>query len=479
MSFREYVFVKALTERVENARMMSRVFQPSWLETAPLQPVLQAIYQFVADKGVPPNISTLREMMRRRDEQFYANRMKAVLDQLEATEVEIPDALHELDLARDVAISRSLGELVQSEGFRAMQAEHQGTDIIDSLNVWMRSFMGQQEGVEMNLREAIDYLVAERAWNANENIWIKSGLGFLDEWCGGGLQKKEFGILIGPTGHGKSVLLTVIAHNIAKQLERNVLYLSNELTMKEIAERYLSRITGERLDWVRQDPAVAYKGLDRHWVAGMHDHLRLVENLGTWSTDYIESVIAKYINLYGWKPDVIVVDYMERMKPTVEGLNREKTWIWLKEIGQDLVRLAKKGDYLVWTACQTNRTGYNTHSELSLEQAQGSIQHLQQADFITMFRKVPHPNHAVAKMDMLQFACRKARSARADQPMLYVEADLKRMWISENVTTELIKPVGNDAFEEKAAGGGGDSETPRRARGRRKKEEDSDEDPPF
>ena len=449
MSFREYVFVKALTERPENARMMSRVFQPSWLESAPLQPVLQAIYQFLTDKGVPPNISTLREIMRRRDEQFYANRMKAVLDQLEATEVEIPDALHELDLARDVAISRSLGELVQSESFRNMQAEHQGAEIVDSLKTWMRSFESQQDGVEMNLREAIDHLVAERSWNANENIWIKSGLPFLDEWCGGGLQKKEFGIVFAPTGQGKSVLLTIIAHNIAKQLERNVLYFSNELTMKEIAERYLSRITGERLDWVRQDPSLAYKGLDRHWVAGMHDRLRLVENLNDWSTDYIESVIGKYINLYGWKPDVIIVDYMERMVPTVARMNRENTWTWLKQIGQDLVRLAKKGDYLIWTACQTNRSGYNTNNEMSLEQAQGSIQHVQQADFVTMCRKVPHPD-ATRKLDMLQFACRKARSARADQPMLYVEADLRRMWISENVTTQLIKTVADDsAFDEK------------------------------
>lgn len=447
------MFVKALTERPENARMMSRIFQPSWLETASLQPVLQSIYEFLAENGVPPNVSTLREIMRRRDEQFYANRMKAVLDQLEGTNVEVSDALHELGIARDVAISRSLAELVQSEGFRNMQAEHQGPEIVDSLKTWMRSFDGQQDGVEMNLREAIDYLVAERSWNANENIWIKSGLPFLDEWCGGGLQKKEFGIVIAPTGQGKSVVLTIIAHNIAKQLEKNVLYLSNELTMKEIAERYLSRITGERLDWVRQDPAMAYKGLDRHWVAGMHERLRLVENLNDWSTDYIESVISKYINLYGWKPDVIIVDYMERMTPTVARMNRENTWTWLKQIGQDLVRLAKKGDYLVWTACQTNRSGYNTNNELSLEQTQGSIQHLQQADFVVMCRKVPHPDHSAKKMDMLQFACRKARSARADQPMLYVEADLKRMWISENVSTELVRAVANkEAFEPKKEG---------------------------
>lgn len=436
MPFREKIFIKALTERPETARLMMRVFEPGWLDEAPLQPVLHEIYEFIKKTGIPPSVGTLREVFKKQNETFYENRMKLVLDELEAERPEPSDVLYEIEQARSIAVTRSFAELVYGERVRSLVEEGEAVELMEELNKWRRSFEGDGDAVEMNVKEAIDYLIQARAFEANENIWIRSGLPFLDEWCGGGLQKSETGMILAPTGQGKSVVLTVIAHNIAKQLERNVLLITNELTMRQEAERFLSRITGHALHEVRQDPLHACHGLERHWVSGMHKHLRLVEKLHEFDTDYIEGLVAKYVNLYGWKPDVIVIDYMERMRPTVSGVRRDQSWNWLKYVAQDIVRMAKRGPYLVWTAAQVNRSGYDNKAEMSLAHAQGSMMHLQEVDFVAIMRKMRQTD-PTSKMDLLQFACRKARSAKADALTVYVEADLARMYITENIRTEV------------------------------------------
>lgn len=437
MPFREKIFIKALTERPETARLMLRVFEPTWLMDAELQPVLHEINEFTKKNAIPPSVGTLREIFKKQDETYYDNRMKAVLDEVEDQAATASDILYECEQARSLAVTRSFGQLIHSEHIRALQEEGEAVELMEELRKWMRTFEGSGDSVEMNIKEAIDYLVKERAFEANESVWIKTGLPFIDEWCGGGLQKTETGIVLAPTGSGKSVILTIIAHNIAKQLERNVLLITNELTMRQEAERFLSRITGSPLQEVRMDPLHAYKGLERHWSAGMHKHLRLVEKLQEFDTDWIEGLIAKYVNMYGWRPDVIVIDFIERMRPTVRDVRRDQSWNWLKYIAQDLVRLAKRGRYLVWTAAQLNRAGYDAKAEPSLAHAQGSMMHLQEADFVAIMRKIKQtdPN---SKMDLLQFAVRKARSAKADQSTIYVEADLSRMFITNNVRTELM-----------------------------------------
>ena len=54
--FKEDVFIKALTERREDARKFSQTFKPEWLTSAPLRPILAAIYSFLMEYDVPPNL---------------------------------------------------------------------------------------------------------------------------------------------------------------------------------------------------------------------------------------------------------------------------------------------------------------------------------------------------------------------------------------------------------------------------------------
>ena len=427
MQFNEENFIKALTERPETARQLSRVFEPTWLEQAELRPILQSIWEFLKVKTIPPSINTLREIFKKKDVTRYENRFKEIFDQLEKLTPDLSSTLYHLDQAREVAVSRSLQNLIQSEYFNQLQSEYNGTAQVEEIQKWLRSFQQTEGAVEMNIKEAINNLIAERGETSYEDILIKTGIEFIDTWSGGGMIGKQLAIVLGPTGHGKSIILGTIAHNVARQLEKRVLYISNELTMEEVTQRFLSKMSGVSIGDIIRDPSVGYKNLERHWKAGLDNHLKLVEILQEFDTDYLESLLAKYINLYGWKPDLIVLDFMERMKPTVS-IKRDQSWNWLGYIAKDLIRLSKKGNYLIWTAGQLNRKGYDAEGGQSLTHAQGSMQHLQEASLVLAFQKLKYPNAQLPEhTELLKFTPLKARHAKLGAEPLVVEARLGHM----------------------------------------------------
>jgi len=327
LNFREDVFLRALTERPETVKTMSRVFRPEWLKSAEFQPVLAEIYEFSKKHNVPPNGSTLRDIFQKNDKTLYEARFKNTLDKIEEAIAEVPDVLHTLEKARDVAISRSLMDMVNSPAFSEMNDEFDGAGQLQELEKWHRLFKTDHSDLDLSIREAMERLMDERGWNQQKTARIPCGLGFIDRWSAGGIRPKNLAILLAPTGHGKSIFLTVLAHNMAKQGDK-VLYITNELSMEETTERFMTKITGVHLDKIIEDPNYGYHGLKRHWHL-IENTIRLLAVKREIDSDEIEALVMKLTNAYGWRPDVIIIDFMERMKPTVSGVERNQSWNWL------------------------------------------------------------------------------------------------------------------------------------------------------
>lgn len=430
MSFREDVFIWAILNRPETAKIMTQIFRPEWLETAEYQPILQEIYNFIDEYTIPPSIDVLHEIFRDKDNSIYKSRVKKVLNHLNEIEVPLADALYTIDKARDVAISRSLADIFSSPEFQEMNKEFDGKNQVQEIEKWLRSFQGKQEDLDLDVKTAVEELIKNHSPKVEK---IACGIDFIDDWCGGGLRTRNLAIVLGVTGSGKSNCLTIIAHNIAVQ-DKNVLFISNELTMPEMTERFLSRMSGKKLDDVMEDPIIGLSGLDRLWKHyKLNDRLRLIQVNREIDTNDIEALILREKNLYGWRPDVIVIDFMERMKPTVKGVKRDQSWNWFGYIAKDLVRMAKEGNWLVWTAGQTNRRGYDTRKEQGLEDAQGSIQHLQEAALVVAMRQ-----HDGLPLDdkekvLLQFKPLKIRHSKKPGNSVLVEAKFGNMTITRNI----------------------------------------------
>jgi hypothetical protein len=236
-----------------------------------------------------------------------------------------------------------------------------------------------------------------------------------------------------PTGEGKSSMLVNMAHKMAAQEMRRVWLVTNELSLEEQTERVLSKISGVKVQEIIDDPGVAYTSeLDRKWREGLHDCLRLTEVNREVSVDDLESEMMKWVNLLGWKPEVLVLDFIERMKPCDTGYSRDRVWDWLGAISRDLSRFAKRHNILIWTAAQTNRSGFGRDPKkrdpLSLEMAQGSVKHLQEASSIIGMRQQELPDEKIV-MELVDL---KQRFAKRSKRSVFLEVDLSKMSITNN-----------------------------------------------
>ncbi len=426
-NFDEAAFLYALSSRPEDAKKFATTFKPDWLHKTEYIPILAELYAFTRTHGEQPSIPTLHKVFKDKDEEAYNLRYKDALDSITATIPDRSTILYTLDQARDTGVVRDYQELANDQTFLKKQADLKGSSVLKALHTFFNRHGDVGSDRTMDLRQAIDNLVQSHGFTP-EVTRIETGITVLDEWSGGGLRTKQLGIVMAPTGAGKSSVLIVMAHNMATIEQKRVWIVTNELTIEEETERLLSKITGTDLTAVINDPGVAYKGLKRHWREGLHDRLRITEINREVSVDDIESEMMKWVNLIGWKPDVLILDFMERMKPCDAGYARDKEWNWLGAISRDLSRFAKRHNILVWTAAQTNRSGLEKGVKMGLEMSQASIKHLQEATVVIGMNQQDIGGDKI----VLEFSSLKQRHSRRSFKPVMLECDLSKMSITNN-----------------------------------------------
>lgn len=428
--FDEDIFIYSLLERPEDAKRFANIFDAKFLQTVKYRPVLQEIYTFLDEHGKPPSFAILHDIFQKKDKSQYDLRYKATLQELENMErPEEVDINYHLSLASDVAIAWSFKELAQSPALQQLTEDFDGKQIIGSVNDWYNRFINRTQDREMNIEEAIEFTV-KQGW-LSEGTRIPCNIEVIDEITGWGLRPKQLGIVIAPTGHGKSTCLISMAYNFASIEHKKTLFITNELSIEEVTERFLSKISGVKLDSIINDVATGYTGIHRHYLAGLQSRLKLIDVQREIDTSELDAIIAKDILVSGWKPDVVVIDFMERMKPNASGVKRDQTWNWYGAIAQDLVRLSKKHNILIWTAGQTNRGGLNAQ-ELDLSMVQGSIRHLQEASAVISMHQVDNAQAILQEEDAvaLAFKSLKARQSKKLGKTIHVKARLGKMEIT-------------------------------------------------
>ena len=432
MEFDEAVFIRALTERPADAKTFAQSFEPIWLRTIEFQPVLEKIFEFANTHGASPSMSTLREMLKDADPKGFEARHKATMDQLEAVPYDPSKAIYTVTKAKSVAIALSLENMFHSNETQTLLESNDGTELMHKMQAWVTRFSGSTEDIELRIEEAFEDLIKSRNWQSNENQ-IPCGIDVIDAWTGGGLKTKNLGVILAPTGHGKSTCLMIMAYRMAMVENRRVMFISNELSMREVAARFGTLVSGEPLGAVSHSPEIIRDTLLKLKSYEMSNKLYLVEVNREISTNDIEAMVSRYIQLYGWYPEAIVIDYMERMKPTVK-VNRDSTWTWYGAIAQDLIRASKRLDVLIWTAGQTNREGFSAKT-MSLDQAQGSIRHVQEAAAVITMRQCPQYPLDDENERVLEFTPLKMRHSKLPPDPILVEANLGKMLITKKYHT--------------------------------------------
>ena len=176
-----------------------------------------------------------------------------------------------------------------------------------------------------------------------------TGLDQIDEKTvlNGGLGRGELGVVVAPTGVGKSHFLVMIGAH-ALRMGKNVLHYTFELTETAVGIRYDSNLTNIPSSEIQDSKQEV---LDKYKEMELGKLIIKEYPTGSCSVATIRNHLEK-LALRGFVPNVIVIDYADIMRSSREydALRME-----LKLIYEDLRNLAMERSIPVWTASQANR----------------------------------------------------------------------------------------------------------------------------
>jgi len=218
---------------------------------------------------------------------------------------------------------------------------------------------------------------------------VTTGWKEIDKITGGGLGRNELGVVIAPTGAGKSMALVHLGSQAIKE-GKTVIHYTLELQDTVVACRYDSCITKYPLSDLSSFKDKIFEEIKD--LKGM----LIVKEYPTKSasTNTIKAHLARLIKR-GIKPGMVIVDYADLLRP-VQVRKEKRTE--LESIYEELRGISNEMNCPIWTASQTNRSGLNAEV-VTMEQISEAFNKCFVSDFIcTISRTIEDKQNNRAKM---------------------------------------------------------------------------------
>ena len=229
----------------------------------------------------------------------------------------------------------------------------------------------------------------EERYKPKFRLPVTTGWNEIDNITSGGLGRNELGVVIAPTGAGKSMALVHLGSQAIKE-GKTVVHYTLELQDTVVACRYDSCITKYPLSDLtnfKDEIFEEIKGLDGTLIVKEYPTKSA-------STNTIKAHLSRLVKR-GIEPGLIIVDYADLLRPVV--VRKEKR-TELESIYEELRGLSNEFNYPIWTASQTNRSGLNAEV-VTMEQISEAFNKCFVADFIcTLSRTIEDKQNNRAKM---------------------------------------------------------------------------------
>jgi len=201
---------------------------------------------------------------------------------------------------------------------------------------------------------------------------VSTGWKVIDDMTRGGLGAGELGVVIAPTGAGKTHMLCHLGAAAVKE-GKTVIHYSLELDDKTIGRRYDAAITGIPLDSLFAKKDIVYQK-----IKDVEGSLIIKEYpTKSASPETLRNHLSK-LRERGINPGMIVVDYGDLLRPN---LVRKEKREELETIYEELRAIAKENGCPCYTASQTNRGGLNAEV-ITMESISEAFSKCFVADFI-------------------------------------------------------------------------------------------------
>ena len=208
---------------------------------------------------------------------------------------------------------------------------------------------------------------------------VKTPWDVINDIMDGGLGAGELGVIVAPAGIGKSWTLQALGSGVI-QNGKTVIHYTLELNQTYVGLRYDSIFSGVTTSNIKY-----YKEEVQKKITALKGKL-LIKYFPTKSAS-VQTIGAhlKQIELSGIKPELVLVDYADIVKPT--GHFREKRHA-IGSIYEDLRGLAGELEVPIWTASQANRSALEEEI-IGADKVAEDYSKVMTADFVmSMSRKV-------------------------------------------------------------------------------------------
>ena len=361
--FQEGLCQLILQDRPFADRIME-VLDLNFLEISYLQIFLKKIIEYRDKYGVHPTYNTMLTIFRtelEEEAEVVQKQVRSYFARIHKSDVDGSDYIKEvsLDFCRKQKLKEAMLESVKL--LKSSSYDEISSVINGALKL----------GADNNY--GYDYLADfEESFMIQARDPITTGWTEIDQICKDGLGKGELGVVIAPTGTGKSMVLVHLGAEALKAGKTVVQY-TLELRDTTIGCRYDSCITGIPLGELfnfKEEILETVKDIEGKLI--IKEYPTKSASVKTIKT-HLEGLRKRDVNV-----DMIIVDYADLLRSVSS--HREKR-MELESIYEGLRGLAQEFDCAIWTASQTNRGGLNAEV-ITMESISEAFSKCFVADFI-------------------------------------------------------------------------------------------------
>ena len=346
-SFQEQLCMVILDDR-PFADQVEEVLDISFLELRYLKLFVKVIFEYRQKYGLHPSRQILgtilrsgiddeNELTQRQVREYYARVMSASLENQEYIKDTALDFCRKQNLKS--AMIRSIG-LLQNSSF---------DEIAMVINESLK--LGADNNAGYDWKKDFEERFKPKFRNP-----VTTGWPLIDEICQGGLGQKELGVVIAPTGAGKSMALVHLGTEALKE-GKTVIHYTLELQDTVVGSRYDSCLTRIGLG-----DLITFKEKIYEEVQGIEGQLIIKEYPTKSASTHTLKTHLERLRMKDVSIDMVIVDYADLLRPVTAQREKRNE---LESIYEELRGLAQEYKCPVWTASQTNRSGLNAEESIS------------------------------------------------------------------------------------------------------------------
>ena len=341
--FQDKLTYLILTERTF-ANQIGEVLDINFLEFKYLQTIVRSIYDYKEKYEVYPSLKIMASLIRNEvSDEIVKEQSKEYLISVLSDSSIIEDCEYVKETSLDFCKKQKLKEamLTSVKLLNRSSFDEISTVINEALKLGSDNDFGYDYKLDF-----------EERFQIRQRNPVSTGWDEIDSITKGGLGKGELGVVIAPTGAGKSMALVHLGTQ-AVASGKSVLHYTLEMADTAIGGRYDSCVTGLKLSEMH------------HYKDEIYDKIKDIEGnviIKEYPTKSATTATIKNhldrIKSQGISVDMIIIDYADLLRPVSYRKNGEKRHD-LESIYEELRGLAQVHECPIWTASQTNRSGLN------------------------------------------------------------------------------------------------------------------------